>query len=88
MGSIDGYSSMVSLLPSRYKALGFNQFNPPPIPKKKKKGKKRLSLIMGNWKSKVRLPKAVIFLPQLVKVCTARHMEFYWKLSLALCLVE
>lgn len=39
MGSIDGYSSMVSLLPSRYKALGFNQFNPPPIPKKKKRKK-------------------------------------------------
>lgn len=37
MGSIYGYSSVVSLLPSRYKALGLINLIPQPIPKKKRK---------------------------------------------------
>lgn len=30
----------------------------------------------------------MIFSPQLVKLYIPQHMEFYWKLSLALCLVK
>lgn len=52
MGSIYGYSSVVSLLPSRYKALGLINLIPHPIPKKKKKRKKEIVFNHGKLEIK------------------------------------